>query len=310
MMKAAVIHQFGGPEVLKLEQVAHPKAGVNEVLVRVYAAGVNPIDYLTRMGSGVAGEFKEFPAILGWDIAGVVEEVGLGVARFKVGDAVYGMPNFPKPAGAYAEYAVAPAGELVRKPESLSFEEAAALPLTALTAWRALEAMNLQPGQTLLIHAAAGGVGHLAVQLAKARGLRVIGTASKANEALVKDLGADEFVDYSAGPFEAAVGKVDAVLDCVGSEVLERSYAVVKPGGWLVTMVGLPSQERAKELGIHAWRVYVNPSGEELNCMNHLVETGQLRPSIGATFPLADVPEAHRLSETGHVRGKLVLTIH
>ncbi|MER3554023.1 MAG: NADPH:quinone reductase [Meiothermus sp.] len=308
-MKASVIHKFGGLEELRLEEVQRPTPRQGEVLVRVHAAGVNPVDAGTRRGSGVSGGFKTFPAILGWDIAGVVEEIGPGVTRFKVGDAVYGMPKFPKPAGAYAEYAAAPADELARKPATLRFEEAAALPLAGLTAWQALEALNLQAGQTILIHAAAGGVGHLAVQMAKARGAKVVGTASSANEALVRELGANQFVDYTAQPFEQVVREMDAVFDCVGGEVTQRSLEVLKPGGTLVTIANAAPEERAKALGVRALRILVRPSGKDMESLNRLIKAGQLRVVVGATFDLADAAEAHRLSESRRARGKIVLRV-
>lgn len=308
-MKAAVIHRFGGPEELKLEEVERPTPGSGEVLVRVHAAGVNPVDYKTRQGSGVLSQFKTFPAILGWDLAGVVEEVGPGVTRFEVGDAGYGMPNFPKPGGAYAEYVVAPADELAPQSEELTFEEAAALPLAGLTAWQALETLNLQAGQTILIHAAAGGVGHLAVQMAKARGAKVIGTASAANAALVRELGADGFVDYNAAPFEKSVRGVDAVFDTVGGEVTGRSLEVLRSGGSLVTIANAAPEERAKALGVRAQRIMVRPSGADLEAINRLVGDEQLHPVVGATFDLSDAAEAHKLSESRRARGKIVLRV-
>jgi NADPH:quinone reductase-like Zn-dependent oxidoreductase len=306
-MKAVLIHQFGGPNVLTLEDIAQPKAATGEVLVRVHAAGVNPMDVQIRAGMGMAESLTGFPMILGWDLSGVIEAVGTGVARFKVGDHVYGSPRFPEPAGTYAEFALAPEHDLAFKPKNLTHLEAAAVPLAALTALQALETMRLHAGQTILVHAAAGGVGHFAVQLARVRGARVIGTASSRNEAFVRALGA-EFLDYTAAPFERGLEPVDAVLDTIGGAVHVRSFKVVKPGGWLVSVVDTaPDWLRSQRPDVRSELILVKPSSAHLEYLAGLVENGQLKPVLSKVFPLQEVAEAHALSERRRVSGKIVL---
>jgi NADPH:quinone reductase-like Zn-dependent oxidoreductase len=308
-MRVVQIHSFGDSSVLKLESAPVPEPKEGEVLVRVHATSINPIDVKTREGGGLSGMYKDLlPVILGWDVSGVVEMVGASVTGFKAGDEVYGMPLFPALAKTYAEYMVAPASELAKKPQNLSHSEAAALPLVALTAHQALETIALKAGETILIHAAAGGVGHVAVQLAKARGANVIGTASGRNHDFVKSLGADEVIDYTNVPFEAVVKNVDALFDCVGGEVLQRSYGVLRVGGRLVTIVGQPSEELAKQHDIQAHRILVKPDKAGLEFIAHLVEEGKLKPTVSATSPLEETAKAHDEVATGHVRGKVVVT--
>jgi NADPH:quinone reductase-like Zn-dependent oxidoreductase len=310
-MQASVIEAYGEPEVLQLKEVEKPVAGAEEVLVRVRAAGVNPVDVKTRAGKGVAGRLKGFPVILGWDISGVVEDVGPGVASFAVGDEVYGMVRFPEEGRAYAQYVAAPAGDLAVKPQSLTHVEAAAVPLVALTSWQALfDAAGLEPGQRVLIHAAAGGVGHVAVQLARWKGAHVVGTASAAKADFVHGLGAHEVVDYTAGPFEERMAPVDVVLDSLAGEVQERSLTVLKPGGILVSIVGLTADEaRAKNLGVRMTRIMVHTGTDQLARISRLIDAGELRPVVAATFPLAAAAAAHRASETHHTAGKIVLEV-
>lgn len=226
-MKVMAIQQYGGPEVLQLMDLPIPEPGEGEVRVKAHAAGINPVDSQARQKDYLG--YTDFPIVLGWDISGVVDALGAGVTDFKIGDEVYGMIRFPEQGRAYAEYATAPVTEIVLKPQRLSHVEAAATTLAALTALQVFEKMNLQTGQTILIHAGAGGVGHFAVQLAKARGARVIATASEKNLDFVKSLGADEVIDYRARPFEEQVSGVDAVFDTVGGETFTRSFGVVKP---------------------------------------------------------------------------------
>lgn len=303
LMLAAVVEEPGPPEALQLRSIPRPVPGPGEVLVRVRAAGVNPVDWKVR--SGRSSLLGPPPFVVGWDIAGEVEALGPGTSGFAVGDAVYGMPRFPQQAAAYAEYVSAPAADLAPSPR-VSRVEAAALPLAVLTAWQALfETADLRAGQRVLIHAAAGGVGHLAVQLARWKGAHVIGTASARNAEFVRHLGADEVVDYTAGPFEDAVRDVDLVLDCVGGDVLQRSPAVVRPGGRLVTIAGAPPETP----GITSTRILVRPSGSQLREIAALVDAGELRVNVDATFPLAEAAAAHRAVETGRTRGKVVLTI-
>jgi NADPH:quinone reductase-like Zn-dependent oxidoreductase len=308
-MRVVQIHSFGPSDVLKLESAPTPQPGEGEVLVRVHATSINPVDVKTRAGSGLSGMYKDLlPVILGWDVSGVIEAVGASVTEFKIGDEVYGMPLFPALAKTYAEYMVAPASQLAKKSASLSHNEAAALPLVALTAHQALGTINLKAGESILIHAAAGGVGHVAVQLAKARGANVIGTASSRNHDFVKSLGADEVIDYTKVPFETVVKDVAAVFDCVGGEVLPRSYGVLRAGGRLVTIAGQPSEDLAKQHNIQVYRVLVKPDKSGLESLTSLVEAGRLKPTVSATFPLEDIAKAHDEVASGHVRGKVVVT--
>jgi NADPH:quinone reductase-like Zn-dependent oxidoreductase len=307
-MKAVRIHTYGGPEVVHYEDVPCPEPGADEVLVRVHAAGVNPVDWKTRSGGGQAEKIGErFPLVLGWEASGTVEELGPGVTEFAVGDEVFGLLRFPQPGSAFAEYVSAPAGELARKPRSLSHTEAAAVPLAGLTAWQALfEVGDLREGQTVLVHAAAGGVGHLAVQLARWKRARVVGTASVDNAEFLRSLGAEP-VDYDTERFEDAVTEADLVLVAVGGDALERSFAVLRRGGVLVSIRGEPSAEEVARHRVRAERILVHPDSAQLAEMAALADAGHLRPVVAAEFPAAEVGEAFAMSEGGHTRGKIVL---
>ncbi len=310
MMNVVQIRQYGQPEVLTFEQIPRPKPAPGELLVRVLAAGVNPVDLKTRAGGGIAGRYGAdyFPLILGWDISGIVEEIGPGVSSFKVGDAVFGMPRFPDVAAAYAEYVTAPAVDLALKPESIDHIHAAALPLVSLTAWQALfEAADLRAGQRILIHAAAGGVGHIAVQLAKWKNAFVIGTASGRNAEFLAEIGLDQFVDYQTHRFEDVAADVDVVLDTMAGDVRERSWAVLKPGGVIVSILGPPSAETATRYGVRTAAVFVHPDGNQLAEIAALVDEGRLKPNVEAVYSLAEVAQAHGHVQEGHTRGKVVL---
>lgn len=305
-MKAVRIHKFGGPEVLTYEDAPRPEPTAGEVLIRVHAAGVNPVDWKTRERGF---RRKELPMIVGWEASGVVESVGSAVTRFKPGDKVYAMTDLARD-GAYAEFVVAREDAVAIKPGSIGHVEAAAVPLAALTAWQAMfDTAGLTQGQTVLIHGAAGGVGHLAVQLAKAKGARVIGTASERNHEFLKTIGCDEVIDYRTTRFEDVVKDVDVVLDTVGGDTLERSYAVVKKGGFVVSIVGEPSQEKARERGVRTGRILVKPDGAQLTEIGALIDAGKVRPEVSHTFPLAEAAKAHEQSRTGHTRGKIVLKV-
>ncbi|MFD5371472.1 NADP-dependent oxidoreductase [Streptomyces sp. NPDC127103] len=306
-MRAVVVEQWGGPENLVEREVERPEPGLGEVLVRVHAAGVNPVDWKTRASGGLI-EWGAVAAV-GWDVSGTVEAVGPGVGILRPGDEVFGMPLFPRQAGAYAEYVVAPARHLAPKPASLTHVEAAALPLAALTAWQALvDAADVRPGERVLVHAAAGGVGHLAVQIAKARGAYVIGTASAGKHDLVRELGADEVVDYRGTPFEDVVSEVDVVLDGIGGETAERSLKVLRDGGRLITLPG-PDDVPAARDGVRASWVLVEPDHLGLREIAALVERGLLRPVVEAVVPLAEAAKAHTLGEQGRTTGKIVLAV-
>jgi len=245
---------------------------------------------------------------LGWDISGIVEEIGAGVTRFKKGDAVYGMPRFPQIAAAYAEYVSIPDAEVAHKPQSIDHIHAAALPLVSLTAWQALfEAIDLKDGQNILIHAAAGGVGHIAVQLAKWKNAFVIGTASAHNADYLAEIGVDQFVDYRAYRFEDVVSDVDVVLDAMSGNVRQRSWSVLKPGGIIVSILGPPSAETAAQYGVRATNVLVHPDGRQLAEIAALADSGILKPNVEAVYPLAEAAQAHAHVQKGHTRGKIVL---
>jgi NADPH:quinone reductase-like Zn-dependent oxidoreductase len=304
-MKAIVINAYGNEDVVNYVDVECPEPKADEVLVKVRVAGVNPIDWKIRDGMGERLGLK-LPIFLGGEIAGTIDKIGSDVSDFKEGDAVYGIIT----SGGYAEYAIAKIGEMAPKPQSLDFENAAAIPLGALTAWQAMfDLANLSSGQRLLITAASGGVGSLAVQIAKAKGAFVIGMASGRNEAFVRDLGADEFVDYTNQNFEEVVKDVDVVFDTVGGDTFERAFQTLKPGGFLVTAVQFPSAETAQEFGINADRVYCKPNAEQLAAIGKLVDEGKLKAHVSTVLPLAEVKKAHQLSESGRTRGKIVLQI-
>ncbi|MFH8581198.1 NADP-dependent oxidoreductase [Streptomyces zaomyceticus] len=306
-MRAVVVEQWGGPENLVEREMERPEPGLGEVLVRVHAAGVNPVDWKTRAG-GALIEWGPVPAV-GWDVSGTVEAVGPGVGIFRPGDEVFGMPLFPRQAGGYAEYVVAPARHLAPKPASLTHVEAAALPLAALTAWQALvDTADVRPGERVLVHAAAGGVGHLAVQIAKARGAHVIGTASAGKHDLVRELGADEVIDYRETRFEDVVSDVDVVLDGIGGETAERSLKVLRDGGRLITLPG-PDDVPAARDGVRAAWVLVEPDHLGLREIAALVEQGRLRPVVDLVVPLAEAAKAHAIGEQGRTTGKIVLSV-
>ncbi|MFJ9341729.1 NADP-dependent oxidoreductase [Streptomyces sp. NPDC101733] len=306
-MRAMIVNGWGGPEKLVERELERPEPGLGEVLVRVHAAGVNPVDWKTRESGGLI-TWGELPAV-GWDVSGTVEAVGPGVSAFRPGDEVYGMPLFPRQAGGYAEYVVSPTRHLAPKPASLSHVEAAALPLAALTAWQALvDTADVRPGERVLVHAAAGGVGHLAVQIAKALGAYVIGTAGAGKHELVRSLGADEVVDYRAVPFEEAVSEVDVVLDGVGGDTAERSLKVLRPGGRLITLPG-PDGLPADPGTVRAQWMLVEPDHLGLRKITELVERGALKPVVETVLPLEQAAKAHEIGELGRTTGKIVLTV-
>lgn len=310
-MRAVTQQFFGGPEVLELTEVDRPQPLLNEVLVRVHAAGVNPIDSYVR--SGAVPLLGKPPFIIGWDISGVVEEVAPGVTRFAVGDEVYGMPYIPRAANGYAEYIVAPSRQLARKPATIDHLQAAGLPLAGLTAWQALvDATEVRSGQRVLIHGGGGGVGHLAIQIAKAHGAEVVTTASAAKHDFVWQLGADEVIDYRVLDFTDEVKDVDVVLESVGGDTAIQSLDVLRPGGQLITLVDMRNADlaqRTAERGFRFVGVTAEPDCVGLAAIAHLVDSGKLRPHIEHALPLADAAKAHQLADTGSTTGKIVLTM-
>jgi NADPH:quinone reductase-like Zn-dependent oxidoreductase len=307
MMRTVTQDELGGPEVLKVVEVERPEPGVGEILVRVHAAGTNPVDWKSRAFGGL--QARKPPFTLGWDVSGTVEAVGFGVRLFAVGDEVYGMPRFPHFANGYSEYVTAPARHFAPKPAGLTHAEAAALPLAGLTAYQALvDIAGVQAGQRVLVHAAAGGVGHLAVQIAKAKGAYVIATASAAKHDYLRGIGADEVIDYTAVDFAAEVNDIDIVLDGVGDEYTARSAPVVRDGGHLITLPGPAEVPAAEEARIKSGFMIVEPDQTGLYALTALVEAGRLQPTVSATFPLEHVAKAHEALATGRTIGKIVLT--
>lgn len=307
-MRAVVVSQWGGPEVLTETELDRPEPDMGEILVRVHAAGVNPVDWKTR-ASGALIPWGPVPAV-GWDVSGTVEAVGAGVTLFQPGDEVFGMPRFPHQAGAYAEYVTATARHFARKPASIDHVQAAALPLAALTAWQALtDTAGVRPGQRVLVHAAAGGVGHFAVQIAKALGAYVIGTASAAKHEVLRSLGADELIDYRTTAFEDAVSEVDVVIDAIGGDYGTRSLKVLRPGGHLITLNGPDEVPAAGTEGFRTGWTLVEPDQAGLKAVAALVAEGKLRPVIDTVLPLEQAAKAHEIGELGRTTGKIVLTV-
>jgi NADPH:quinone reductase-like Zn-dependent oxidoreductase len=307
MMKAVVAHEYGAPEVLKFEEIPRPEPNEDEVLVRVIASSVNPADPLTLSGK-YAREFgTHLPLIPGYDIAGVIEKTGTNVTKLKVGDGVYGYPTF---GGGWADYVAAKEWEVAAKPKSLKFVEAAAVPMGALTAWQALvDVAKLQPGQTVLIHGGSGGVGSFAIQIAKARGARVIATASTANQDLLKQLGADVAVDYTKTKFEDVAKDVDVVLDPVGNETLARSYDVVKKDSIVMSLVARPDPVELKKRGIRGAGISAHPDADDLAEIAQLIDAGKIKPMVTQVLPLSEAITAQQQAATHHTRGKVVLRI-
>ncbi len=300
---------------LSVAQVDRPTPGPTEVLIKSAAVGINPVDWKVRANGDVFGTFDpNSPTILGWDVAGEVVETGAGVTRFTVGDRVFGMPRFPRPADAYAEYVVAGSREVARTPDALSDIEAGALPLAVLTAWQSVvDTLDIGDGDRLLVHAASGGVGHLAVQIANARGAEVWGTASERNHDALRDLGVDHVIDYRSQRFEDVATDMDAVLDLVGgAEHAQRSAACLRSGGQLVVVPSgddLPSDEFLDDAGVSATWILVEPDYAALEEVAQMIEAGTLRVVVGDTRPLTQLAELHEIGEAGGPMGKLAATV-
>ncbi len=308
-MYAVRIQSYGGPELLKYEEVPRPHPGHGEILIKVHAAGINPVDWKVREGYLKQRANYRLPLIPGWDFSGVVAGFGEGAVRFGEGDEVFGRGDLFRD-GSYAEYVVEREEDAEYKPKSVDHIRASAIPLAALTAWQSLfEAANLQSGQSILIHAAAGGVGHLAVQLAKWAGARVIGTASKNNQEFLSELGVDEAIDYQATRFEDVVHNIDIVLDTMGGDTQKRSWKVLAKGGILVSIVSPPSKEEAKSYDVRPAFVFVQNNATQLAEIADLVDSGLLIPHVEKVLPLSEAQQAQELSKAGHIRGKIVLRI-
>jgi NADPH:quinone reductase-like Zn-dependent oxidoreductase len=310
IMKAVRFHAYGGADVLAYEDAPKPEPAAGEVLVKIHAASVNPIDWKIRAGHMKAFRDYPLPFILGWDVSGVIESCGAGVTLWKPGDEVFGFLDSARN-GAYAEYVAAPETQFVRKPRTLDHVHAASIPLAGLTAWQALfDSAGLEAGQKVLIHAAAGGVGHFAVQFAKIRNLYVAGTASARNQAFLKQLGCDLPIDYQKDRFEEVVHDFDAVIESIGGEVRQRSWKVLKKGGIMVCLIGPPAAEAdAQAVGARAALIWGQMNTKQLTEVANLADTGRFRAEIAAVFALKDAAQAHTLSQTERVRGKIVLQV-
>jgi NADPH:quinone reductase-like Zn-dependent oxidoreductase len=312
-MRTVLQQEFGGQDVLSLVNRPRPVPLPTEVLVRVSAAGVNPVDWKTREGHGMAAVLGRPPFAVGWDVAGVVEEVGFGVTTVAVGDRVFGMPWFPREAAGYSDYVTAPSRQFARTPANLSDVEAAAVPLAALTAWQVLaDTLDVQPGDRVLITAAAGGVGHFAVQFARYLGLHVIATASAANHEWLRELGANEVVDYREPDYLSRVKDVDAVVDLAGGDELRLATVLSTAGAYVAVPRGLPEElaKAAEKAGFRATGFLVEPDGAALTRIAELLAKDAVRVEVARTFPLADVAAAHALGETNRTRGKIVLDLN
>lgn len=308
-MKAIRIHNYGDVETLRYEDAPFPEPEATEVRIRVHAAAVNPVDWKIRAGYLAEMMPHKMPLTLGWDVSGVVDRVGAEVTHLSVGDAVYSRPDIARN-GSYAEYMVVQADEVAAKPETLSHNEAAAVPLAGLTAWQGLfDHAQLKKGERVLIHAGAGGVGSFAIQFAKSVGAHVIATASAANEALVRGLGADEFVDYRSQKFEDVVAKVDVVLDTMGGDTQARSFQLLNSGGRLFSVVGSPDADKLAAAGATGGMFMVQPNREQLGRIAQLIDDGAVRVLIDSVFPLSETRAAHTKSETGRAKGKIVLEV-
>jgi len=308
-MKAVRIHEFGDASVLRLEDIERPTPHQDEVLVRVVASAINPIEWKIRSGAMAKAIGRDLPVTLGWDCAGIVEGVGAEVAGFKAGDAVYSYPAFGE-GGTHAEFVAIKAAQVALKPKTISFVDAAALPMAGGAAWQCIVAVgDVQPGQRVLILGASGGVGTIAIQLAKTRGAYVIATAASDNLALVSALGADEVLDYRATAFETVAKDIDLLVDLIGGDTQERSWQVLNPGGLLVATATPPSQERAQAAGVRAAFVFTPPRGDVLAELGALVDVMKIRPVIGLELGLAEARRAHELGERGGVTGKIVLHV-
>jgi NADPH:quinone reductase-like Zn-dependent oxidoreductase len=308
-MKAVQIHEYGGPDVLIYEEAPRPTPAADEVLVRVHAAAVNPVDWKVRQGYLKDYMALPLPFIVGWDFSGVIEALGKNVRNFREGEAVFGREEASHK-GAYAEYIAPRAAFLARKPDALDHVTAAAIPIAGLTAWQSLfDVGHLAGGQKILIQGAAGGVGTFAVQLAKWKGAYVVGTSSARNLDFLKKLGVNEAIDYHAARFEDVVHDMDMVFDCVGGDVQKRSFDVIRPGGILVSIVGSPDPNLAAAKGIRVAGGLAKPNAAQLEELARLVVTGKLKVIVSTVLPVSEASKAHELSQSGHTRGKIVLQV-
>ncbi|WP_010280788.1 NADP-dependent oxidoreductase [Bacillus timonensis] len=310
-MRAVIINEYGSKDVLVGQELPKPEIKANQVLVEVYATSINPIDWKLRAGYLKHMLDWTFPIILGWDVAGKIVEVGEDVKNYQVGDEVFARPD-TTPKGTYAEFTTVDEELLAKKPGNLTFEEAASVPLAGLTAWQCLvDKTKVKQGDKVLIHAGAGGVGSLAIQMAKHLGAYVATTASEKNEAYVKKLGADEFINYRTQQFDEELSEFDVVIDTMGGDILNKSFKILKPGGRLVTIAGQPDPALAEEHQVTASSYWLTPNGKQLGELGELLEKGILKPQVGSVFGFSEeeLQKAHELSETNHAKGKIVIKV-
>jgi len=310
-LKAIVIEQYGGKDVLQEKEVETPKVSDNQVLIEMHATSINPIDWKVREGYLKDMLPFEFPIILGWDAAGTVKETGANANKFRIGERVFVRPETTR-FGCYAEYIVTEEDLVARIPDNISFEEAASIPLAGMTAWQSLfDAARLEKGEKVLIHAGAGGVGSLAIQIAKQKGAYVATTASSQNHSILKELGADECIDYRTLNFEDILSDYDVVFDTMGGEIQSKSFKVLKKGGRLISIVQPPNEEEASSYGTKAFFVWLKPNGEQLGQLAEMMKNGELKPLVGHLFDFSEtgLQEAHGLSESHHAKGKIVIKI-
>ena len=308
-MRAVVIDRYGGAEELRLRDMPMPEVGETDLLVEIFAASVNPVDWKIREGYLKEAIQYRFPLILGWDAAGVVSAVGSRVRQFRVGDEVFSRTDI-KRNGTYAEFVAVDEQYVARKPTNLSFEEAASIPLVGLTAWEALVDMaTVTEGNKVLIHAGSGGVGSFAVQLAKSRGAFVATTCSTLHMSFVRSLGADQIIDYTRTDFTEEVQNFDVVFDTVGADTCRASYAVLKPQGVLVSILEQPDEELMEKTGVRGMYLFMQPDGQKLSQIAELLSSGAIRPTVGRVFPLEDARKAQELSASRHAEGKIVLRV-
>ena len=308
-MKAAYIEQYGGSDQFKVGELARPTIGADDVLIEVYAASVNPVDWKLREGYLKEMLTYEMPLVIGWDVSGVIKEVGANVTNLQVGDEVFSRPDIARQ-GTYAEYVAVDAHLVVKKPAMLSFEEAASLPLVAHTAWQVMfEVMKAQSGDRIFIGAGSGGVGTVAIQLAKAHGLYVITSTSTPNVDWVKALGADEVIDYKQQDPATTVRELDFVFDTMGGDGQGKLYAMLKENGMLVSISTPPDEAEAERANVRCEYVFMQPTGERLQQIADAVEQGELKPVIDRVFPLEETKQAHDYGEEGHAKGKIVIKV-
>ena len=308
-MKAVRIHEYGNVDVLKIEDIPIPEISENDVLIKVYATSVNPVDWKVREGLVRWRNLHQLPLTLGWDVSGVVDKIGNKVQKFKIGDEVYSRPAIDRN-GSYAEYIAVRESEVAFKPKSITHEEAASIPLVGLTVWESLvTTANIQAGQKVLIHAAAGGVGSMAVQIAKIYGCYVIGTASEGNIEFVKNLGAHEVIEYRKQDFSEILKDIDVVFDTVGGETQENSWKVLKEGGMLMSIINKPADEIANQYKARSGYIFVRPNARILETLAHLIDTGKLKPVIGSVFSLNEIKQAQELSQSKRAKGKIVIKV-